>query len=215
MVSGIWTNPKKHKYKIPIVISLLSLIVLVNLHYSSYAILSRKTEIESRIALTNFLRDYIDTYQIKDGLNLFFPNNSGYDIMQFSSYLNYKKFLVLIDNDQVAQQSSNTYLVMQGLENFPDNLCISYRPFKCFHVEQPTANDLIVYLPVGSMLFVPSLDQYEPSEFLHKYGENSVQAFHYQPKFTGVRSVLYFFCQNLIDEQWLNAYVFNDFGNVR
>ena len=42
--------------------------------------------------------------------------------------------------------------------------------------------------------------------------QKSDRLFHYQPEFQGIESILYFFCKDLIDEQWLNAYVLTDFN---
>lgn len=116
-------------------------------------------------------------------------------------------------NNEGNKKFSNIDLIMQGSESFTDNLCLTFRPFKCFSINEPVSNSLIVFLPTtSSMLFSPNLSEYVPIEQLEKYGQNSVKIFHYQPNFKGIESILYLFCHNLINEQWFNAYIFTDFN---
>lgn len=213
---NIFVNTNKHNYQRLILLSLLMLIFLQNLHYSSYAILSQKKEIDSRVQVANFLRNYLDNNQQKNRINLFFPELSGYYIQEFASFLNYKNFAILIaDNHNINQQkqkNSETYLIMQSNELFIDNLCVTFRPFQCFNINEPLKDDLIVFIPsTSSMLFSPKLDEYAPLEKLKNYDQNSVRIFHYQPDFKGIEYILYLFCKNAINEQWFNAYIFTDY----
>jgi hypothetical protein len=201
---------------LPIVIGLLFTILVINLHYSSYAILSRKKEIDSRVQIAHFLKDYLDHRNHEENINLFFPANQPYDIMEFVSFLNYKNFPILIKDDEqknnINKQNSR-YLIMKGVDDFPGNLCVPFRPFKCFQSNQPNQNDLIIFLLGSGMLFNADFSDYVPQNLIDKYAKSSDTLFHYKPEFKGVEKILYFFCKNRINEQWLNAYIFTNFQN--
>ncbi|WP_144439311.1 hypothetical protein [Geminocystis sp. NIES-3708] len=213
IISEVFIKTEKNKYKLPICISLLFLIFITNLHYSSYAILARKKEIESRVQTTNFLRNNIKNNM---NTNLFFPANESYYIMEFASFLNYKNFPILSKNNEEDknhfEQQAN-YLIMKASNNFTDNLCMSFRPFKCFESKQVNKNDFITFLPETVMLFSADFDQSIPINIINKYQQKSKIIFHYQPQFKGIESVLYFLTKNKINEKWLNVYIFTDFND--
>lgn len=130
-------------------------------------------------------------------------------MMEFSAFLNYKNFPILIQDNKPFRDGS---LVMKANKSFPDNLYMSYRPFKCFYSSQPEPSNLIIFIPKE-----PSFTGKQPltslnREWINKLKKHSVQLFHYQPEFQGIESILYFFCKDRIDELWLNAYVFTDFN---
>lgn len=205
----ILSNRIKYRYRFGGLIFLIFVIFIVNFHYSSYAILARKQEINSKVQIADFLGIYIQNNQItKEQLEIFYPANSGYEIMEFSAFLNYKRFPILIKDQENLNQR---YLKMKAPESFTDNLCISYRPFQCFYATKPQADNLIMFIPRHQMLGSVNLRNDLPRKLIAKYKHNSVELFHYQPKFTGIQRILSFFCQNLIDEQWLNGYIFTKF----
>lgn len=200
----------KQKYKNSLVIILVTAIFLQNLHYSSYAILSRKKSIDSKVQIAKFLESYIASSDKADDVNLFFPANSGYEVMEFSSFLNYKGFNILPDSKTNSQKNT---LVVNTFEQYPDNLCVPFRPFKCYYNNNPKPNDLIIFLPNDSMLFSPNLSNWIPKEQLTEFENNSVTIFHYQPSFDGLEKILFFFStKNLINEEWLNAYIFSQWN---
>ncbi|WP_210407369.1 hypothetical protein, partial [Hydrocoleum sp. CS-953] len=132
-----------------------------------------------------------------------------YRIMEFSAFINYKNFPILIQDNKPFREGS---LVMKGKKQkpFTGNLCFPYRPFKCFYSAQPEPSDLIIiFLPTKPFTGKEPLTR---RELINKFEKNSVKLFHYQPEFPGIESILYFFCKNRIDELWLNAYVFSDFN---
>lgn len=207
----ILSNRKKYKYIFFALMFLTFFIFMINCHYSSYAILSRKQEINAKVQIAKFLDDYRQNNQMKEEqLEIFYPANSGYEIMEFSAFLNYKNFSILIKDQE---NLNGGYLTMKAPELFTDNLCISYRPFQCFSASKPQTDDLIIFIPRHQMLGSVNLRNDLPIELIDQYKHNSVQLFHYQPKFTGIERILYLFCSNVIDEQWLNGYVFTNFNS--
>ena len=100
---------------------------------------------------------------------------------------------------------------MKAPESFTENLCVSYRPFQCFYASKPQTDDLIIFIPRHQMLGSLNLRNDLPIELIDQYKHNCVQLFHYQPKFTGIERILYLFCSNVIDEQWLNGYILTKF----
>ena len=162
--------------------------------------------IDSRVQIAHFIEGYISKNNLNN-LGLFFPENSRYTMMQFSAFLYYKNFPILIQDHKHFRDG---FLLMKAKKSFPDNLCISYRPFKCFYSDQPEPSDLIIiFIPRKAFTGKEALTS---RELINKFQKNSVQLFHYQPEFQGIESILYFFCKDLIDEQWLNAYVLTDFN---
>ncbi len=196
----------KHRYKALGIVVLVIIIFIHNIHYSSFFILARKKMIDGKVQTTHFIERYISNNN-SNNVDLFFPENSGYRMMQFSAFINYKNFPVLIQDKKPFIDGS---LVMKANKSFPDNLCVPYRPFKCFYSAQPEPSNLIIiFLPEKPFTGKQPLTR---RELIKKFEKNSVQLFHYQPEFSGIESILYFFCKNRIDELWLNAYVFSDFN---
>lgn len=213
IISEVFIKQERNKYKLPITISLLFLILMVNLNYSSYAILARKKEIESRVETADFLKNYINKDEIHN--SLYFPANNPFFIMEFASFLNYKNFPLLMKNDNENQeyiQTTNDPLMIKGSNDFDNNLCVSFRPFKCFN-SLVNKDDLIIFLPETLMLFNPNFYKYIPMDKIEKYQQNSDTVFHYKPEFKGIEKILYLFAKNKINEPWLNVYIFTNFDN--
>ena len=216
IVSNALAATNKNKYRRPLVVSLLIIVVITNINYSSYAIIARKKEIESRIRTAGFLKEYMAELKVNNDVNLYYPSNIPYYIMEMSSYLYYKKLPIIIEDDSEEEDQDkrdSPYLVMKAPEEFTDNLCVFYRPFKCFKSDRPNKNDLIVFLPETAMLFNPDLNMYMPKEKIGKYEQSCVTLFKYSPEYNGIEKVLYYFAKNRIDEQWFNVYIFTDLQN--
>lgn len=198
--SLLFVAHNKNKLKNFAVLALVTLICLKNFSHSSYAILSRKKEIASTVTTTNYLSEYIRIDNQKPNKRLFFPRNKGYYIMQFHSFLKYKNFV-----------EKNLFVITK--KKFKNNQCISFRPLKCFYRSKPEPDDLIIFLSQSYMIDTPNLSKstYISQNTLKEYKNNSVELFHYQPKFQGIEKILYFFCRDLIDDEWMNAYILTGF----
>ncbi len=201
---------KRQKYQIVVVIILITAILLQNIHYSAYAILSRKKSIDSKVEISKFIENYLNNSNKSENINLLFPANSGYEVMEFSAFLNYKKFNVLIDSK--PSKKKKNLLIMNITEQNTDNLCVSFRQFNCYNNDNPKLNDLIIFMPNGVMVFDAKLKENDsfPIDKIKEFESNFMQTFHYQPTFEGIEKILLFFSgDNLIDKKWLNAYIFS------
>jgi hypothetical protein len=83
--------------------------------------------------MADFLADYASA---QDGtVRLYFPSAQEFRIMNFLSYLNSKH------GD--AMQN----LTFASPLPFPDDLCVSFRPYRCESDPTPRKGDLVVHLP--------------------------------------------------------------------
>ena len=201
----------KHKYKILGIIMLVTAIFIQNLHHYSYAILERKKSIEARVEIVNFLERYISVEMNNDDIHLFLPAVDGYNVMQLSSFLYYKNFSVLPEK-KIDNQKRN--LIIYTDKKYPKNLCRPYRPFKCYYTDNSKQTDLTIILPTspGAFFSNPRLKNRENKKLrktIEEFEDKSIKVYHYQPKFEGLEQIMFFFAtKNLIDNEWLNAYLF-------
>ncbi|MEA5508898.1 hypothetical protein VB715_03895 [Crocosphaera sp. UHCC 0190] len=212
-----FSNNKSHLKKSTI-IALTFLLCLENIHLSSYAIISRKKHIDSRVKFVQFIQEYIYNHPNGNDLGLFFPHNNNYDVMQFTAFMNYKinqgsNFSDITDT-QLYSNGQKLVLKNYLTEKLDKDLCVSYRNIKCYYQSKPSFNDLIIYLPASDHLnlysqkfdgfrkYIGSIRKKE----LIDLGSNSKTLFHYQPMFEGLEKILVFLSPpKWIDSDWLNG----------
>ena len=102
----------------------------------------RKGMIETKSKLATFLKGYLSTSD-SSTVTLFFPKASAFHLMELSSYLKYKGFIL----DGQASSDGGRKLVIQGVDNYSGEHCVNYRDFKCVHATAPERASLIVFLP--------------------------------------------------------------------
>ena len=109
-------------YKVLGIVFLVIIILINNIHYSSFFILARKKMIDSKVQTTHFLEGYISNNNFNN-LGLFFPENSGYRMMQLSAFLNYQNliqgnFQLFLRNMIVIEIKKLTKIYITILESY-------------------------------------------------------------------------------------------------
>jgi len=137
-------------------------ILFQNLAYSSFRLVERKGIIATKSQLAVFLKKYTESTHT-DSVEVFFPNASGYNLMELASYLNYRGFR--LDGQNTRSSGADPKLVFKGRETFEDNKCVGYRDYLCFHAENASPGALVVVLP----------DDPISAEELHSLTQNSTQ----------------------------------------
>ncbi|NEP19651.1 MAG: hypothetical protein F6J97_22635 [Leptolyngbya sp. SIO4C1] len=159
-------------------------------------LLERKNMIAGKAALYSFLENRY-AHQGSAPETLFFQHpSSGFRLMEFSSFLEYKG-LNILDDDR--QQIPETAFLVTSKTQFEADLCVPYgRPYKCFYSQQPDSGDLIVILPE---------DPISKAE-LETVAAASRLVFRYQPKLNLFEQAIAHFTDVPDSELWLDAYVF-------
>jgi hypothetical protein len=127
---------------VALVTAALACLVLHDAAFSTFRMVERKETIETKGRLANFLKGYLSTSD-SSTVTLFFPKASAVHLMELSSYLKYKGFLL----DGQASGSAGPKLAIQGADNYSGERCVNYRDFKCVHAAAPERASLIVFLP--------------------------------------------------------------------
>jgi hypothetical protein len=127
-----------------VVIAASLLIVIHNAAYSTLAVVERKQVIRFERRLVDFLKSYKgsgDEAEIK----LYFPFSTGYQLMELSSYLNYRGIPILGPNSPASRASAR--FAISGRGNFPGSRCVPYREYPCFHSDEAKPGSLIIVSP--------------------------------------------------------------------
>jgi hypothetical protein len=93
--------------------------------------------IAGNVKLAEFLKGYVQG-RSNGSVGLFFPYSTGGQIMELSSFLDYKGL--------PADQQGRASLLFKSPLWFPQNRCVYYYENKCLHAEAPDDGDLIVEL---------------------------------------------------------------------
>jgi len=137
-------------------------IVLQNVAYSSFRVVERKRIIAAKSQFADFLKKYLESAQ-GDSLELFFPNSTGYNLMDLASYLTYRGFR--LEGQSTPSSGDGPKLIFTGGATFEDNKCVGYREYSCFHAERASPGALVVVLP----------DDPIPADELRSLGQSSTQ----------------------------------------
>jgi len=104
-----------------------------DLSLSVFATFERKNVIHAETQVASALEEYYKG-QSRQGLRLFFPFASGYRIMEFGAYLNYRGI-------PLDQLSLGTPTLSK------DAFCFEYQMVKCVAMNRAIRGDLIIILP--------------------------------------------------------------------
>jgi hypothetical protein len=125
------------------VVAIYVCIVVNNAGYSAFRVIERKSIIASKIEFAQFLMNYKPL--ASDGaIRLFFPYSTGNRLMEMSAYLDYKGFHLIGGSE--AGGNGMPLVVVEGREQFLNNLCVDYRTYGCFHAELPQDGALTVFM---------------------------------------------------------------------
>ena len=126
------------------VVAALLLIVIHNAAYSTLIVMERKQVIGFERQLADFLKNY-EGRGDKSETKLYFPFSEGYQLMELSSYLNYRKIPILGANSPASHM--NNRFAISGGGNFSRSRCVSYRVYACFHSDEAEPGSLIIVSP--------------------------------------------------------------------
>lgn len=142
-MSLVWLS-RPTRTRVSVVVIIFACVLLQDAVYSSFRIVERKTVITTKSQLADFLNGYLQKTGDRP-VELFFPFASGYHLMELSSYLKYKGFQLV--GQSTSTSEARPRLLMEGREEFANNLCVEYREYVCMHVDTPGAGALIIVLP--------------------------------------------------------------------
>jgi hypothetical protein len=170
-------------------IAIGAFIAVLNLLFSANYFILQKGTIAGNVQFASFLGDFIKT-KATPPIIIFFPHADGYRLMELSAFLEYKGI-------------SLSDIRMQSPLQFPQGLCVGYRPDRCEHKDDPRGADLIVKLP-----------QDDPVEDLNAGHTNRVE-FEYKPPLVTAATMPFFEYFNLVSghrgplsKEWLQLIVY-------
>jgi hypothetical protein len=149
-----------------LLIAIGAFIAILNSIFAADYLIVRKATIAGHVQFASFLRDFIKT-KATTPVTIFFPYADGYYLMELSAFLDYKGI-------------SLSDIRLQSPLQFPQGLCVGYRPDRCEHKSDPGGADLIVTLP-----------QDEPVEDLNAGHANRV-ALAYKPPLVTAATMAFF-----------------------
>jgi hypothetical protein len=113
-------------------------IAVLNSVFAANYLIVRKGTIAGHAQFASFLGDFIKT-KATTPITIFFPYADGYRLMELSAFLDYKGI-------------SLSDIRLQSPLQFPQGLCIGYRPDRCEHKDDSSGADLIVKLPQDELV---------------------------------------------------------------
>ena len=125
------------------VLPLGAIVLLQNVLVSSYAVFERKNLIQAKSEIASVVKE-----QYRNGaanaLELFFPFSSGYSIMEFASYLNYRGLPV---EGAVDEAAGPNRVVLAARAVAEDGRCVGWMSIRCKAVNAPAPGNLVIVLP--------------------------------------------------------------------
>lgn len=112
--------------------------------FSTARIIERKGVIATKSQMARFLKGYLPTAG-GQSVKLFFPYTDGYRLMEISSYLKYKGFNV-VEQENPGSLRGPVIRVESPLD-LKQNLCVDYKDYVCVHEQTPEPDAFIVILP--------------------------------------------------------------------
>jgi hypothetical protein len=116
-----------------LLITVGAFIAVINSAFAANYLIARKAMIAGYGQFASVLDNFIKT-KAAPPITIFFPYTDGHALMGLAAFLEYKG-IPLSD------------VRMQSPLQFPQGLCIEYRPDRCEHENDPSGADLIVKLP--------------------------------------------------------------------
>lgn len=196
-------SPSTQKTSLTLITILFIGLVIRDLNVSSAEILNFKKYADSNLQLTRFLQDYSNRNQSVDSVSLLFPENGNYEVMEFSSFMDYQGLklwprnyypIKALDRHQIAW-------VIKTHERVKNDSCMLDRPYKCYYFSAPEPGNL--------MVFLPKYNGTANERNIARIKNKSEMIFQYQPSFSALEKALrYFAGSRRIANDWMNLYVF-------
>jgi hypothetical protein len=190
------------KFQLGIILTLVTILFIHSVSLSSSIVLQRKKFIDSHVQLAQFLRDYAPKKEAGI-IDVYLPVSSSYWSMELSSFLDYKGIKLYPKNYHYLTplEKSKAFLRMNLPEKLKNNTCTSWMPYRCYELNHPNPDDLVIILPTQK----GDISRIE----LAKYQANSELIFHYQPQFSPVeRGLVFLSGDNRFGGEWMNVYIF-------
>ncbi|MBD2578215.1 hypothetical protein [Oscillatoria sp. FACHB-1406] len=178
-------------------------IFIRNLSISSSEILNSKKYEESNIQLVEFLKNYSSQNRNRDSVSLLFPSNSNYEVMEFSSFMDYQGLKLHPRNyhKMKAIERERSAWVVKTQKPLKEDKCMLYAPYKCYYFSAPEPGNL--------MVFLPKYNGTANGRNIDRIKNESEMIFQYQPSFSALEKVLrYWAGPRRIAKDWMNLYVF-------
>lgn len=140
-----------------------------NVSSAATRLANRKEYVQGVVRFTTFLRAYASSHG-RTAVQLYFPNVGGFELMELSSYLQFKGFDAGLAPS--PSSASRTAFVMKTAHRYPDDRCLPPEPFRCIYAPAPQPGDLVVYL-AGRELSARTLDSLNTASY---------EVFHYRPR---------------------------------
>jgi hypothetical protein len=159
---------QKPRWRTVVAIVALVCIMIHNAAYSALKIINRKTVIQLNHELADFLKVYRPR-ATATATELWFPYADGYRLMELSSYLHYRGLPLSGTKENSA--GAGTPFLFEGVEKFPDELCVAYKRYRCVPVVRVPEDGLVVILP----------DDKVPAKDLAELRQSSTELFSREP----------------------------------
>lgn len=134
----------RHQTRVTIVAAFLAVALLFqrNVRDDAYMVLARKQFVAANVSLAEFLKGYARDRRVQK-LSLYFPQAGGFQLMELSSFLQYKGLRAASATDG----SDSVGFTITSPHRYPDGLCHPSQDFRCGYEPTPGAGDLVILLP--------------------------------------------------------------------
>ena len=163
--AGLFAQPKRVAALAAVV---LASVFLRNTSDDARRLVSRKQYVQGSVQLAAFLRRYAESHGGRT-LQLYFPGVGGFELMELSSFLQFKGFDA--GTNAVAAPPGPSF-VIKTAHRYPDDRCLASERFRCIFAPSPAPGDLVVYLGGRDL----------PERALDSLRTASVEVFHYRPR---------------------------------
>jgi hypothetical protein len=139
-----------------------------NVRDAASRVSTRKEYVQGSVRLAGFLRDYAGSHAGRS-LQLYFPGVGGFELMELSSFLQFKGFDAGLGTSASPARPS---FVVKSAHRYPDGRCLASEAFRCVFAPSPQPGDLVVYLAGREM----------PRRRLDSLRVAGTELFHYRPR---------------------------------
>ncbi len=147
-----------------------------NLRDEAYTVLVRKQFVAGDVRLASFLIDYAGANHAAE-LPLFFPQAGGFQLMELSSFLQYKGLRAAGTTSAAVGRAG---FVVKTSHRYPDARCHPSQELRCEYAAAPRSGDLVVLLPGHTVA---------PAE-LEALRANARELLHFRPPLAGLERAL-------------------------
>jgi len=120
----------------------VALLFQSNLRDDAYVVLIRKQLVAANVRLAEFLTGYSRAHGARE-LPLFFAQPGGFQLMELSSFLQYKGLRA----EATTGDSASAGFAVLSAHRYPDARCHPSQAFRCEYASAPRAGDLVILLP--------------------------------------------------------------------